>query len=141
MASTPQGIRADASTGEALQVMAERDLGALPVLDGGRFIGIFSERDHARSCTRQANEGMTTPVREVMTPCDGLASLTDSVQECLHRMTEKHLRYLPVQVEGGAVALLSIDDLLGEMVTYLERVCREKELDQQVAALRGTYSC
>jgi CBS domain-containing protein len=141
MRSAPQGIRADASEEEALKVMAERDLGAIPVLDDGRFIGIFSERDHARSCKRGTEKGRATTLREVMTPCDGLASLTDSVQDCLCRMREKRMRYLPVQVEGGAIALLSIDDLLGEMVAYLERVCREKELDQQVASLRGTYSC
>jgi hypothetical protein len=51
------------------------------------------------------------------------------------------LAYLPVQMEGNSIALLSLDDLLSETVAYLERVLRENELDQQIVFLRGTYGC
>jgi CBS domain-containing protein len=137
----PQCLRADDTVRAALKIMAEHDIGAVPVMDGVRLIGIFSERDYARCSTWAAQPGMTTPLREVMTACTLFANLTDSVQECLRLMLENRARYLPIQEEGNLIALLSIDDLLGGMVAYLERVFKENELDRQIVSLRGTYSC
>jgi CBS domain-containing protein len=133
--------RVDATSLEALQLMAEHDVGAVPVLDGGRLIGIFSERDYARSSIRATQLATAIPLREVMTACDIFANLTDSVPKCLGLMSENRLRYLPVQDGGNLIAMLSRDDFLDEMVAYLERVFKENELDQQIVFLRGTYSC
>jgi CBS domain-containing protein len=121
--------------------MAEHDIGAVLVSDGGRLIGMFSERDYARSSIRAAESPMAIPLREVMPSFDIFANPADSVQQCLSLMIDKRLRYLPVQEEGNPIALLSFLDLLSEMVAYLERVFKENELDQQVVFLRGTYSC
>jgi CBS domain-containing protein len=76
-----------------------------------------------------------------MASCDISATLTDSVQTCLNLMSENHLRYLPVIEAGHPVALLSLEDFLGAMVAYLERVFKENEVDHRIAFLRGTYSC
>jgi CBS domain-containing protein len=121
--------------------MAEHDVGAVLVLDGGRLIGIFSERDHVRGSIRAAHSVTQIPLRDVMTPCDVFASPTDTAHECLSLMSEKRLRYLPVREGETLIAILSLEDILKEMVAYLERVFKESELDQQVASLRGTYSC
>jgi CBS domain-containing protein len=134
-------VSADATSLEALKILAEHDIGAVLVLDGGRLIGIFSERDYARSSIRATELPTAIPLREVVTPCDIFAKLTDSVQECLSLLMENHLRYLPVQEGGNLIAMLSREDFLNEMVAYLERVFKEKELDQQIVFLRGTYSC
>ncbi len=107
------------------------------MLDAGRVAGIFSERDYVRV----SNAPTATRVGDVMTPCDAAGTLTDSAHACLSRMIEKHLRYLPILEEGNPIALLSREDLLGELLAYLERVFKENELDRQIASLQGTYSC
>jgi predicted transcriptional regulator len=80
-------------------------------------------------------------IRELIAASDISVGLADSVQTCLNLMSENHLRYLPVMEAGHPVALLSLEDFLGEMVTYLERVFKENEVDHRIAFLSGTYSC
>jgi len=126
--STPFSVNVSATSLEALTVMAEYDVGAVLVLDGRRVIGVFSERDYSRASTR-------------MHLCDTFASPADSVNDCLNRMTHDGLQHLPVQHNGDIVAMLSLDDLLYEMVAYLERVFKEYAVDQQIVFLSGTYSC
>lgn len=132
-------VSADATSAEALQVMAEEDVGAVPVVDGDCLIGIISGRDYARSALQDGGAGVT--LREVMTPCNVSADIMDSVQECFRLLDEHSLRFLPVQEAGKMIALLPIDEFLEEMVAYLTRVIKENELDQQLVFLRGTYSC
>lgn len=139
--SKPHCISGDATSLEALTLMAEHDVGAVLVLDGGRLVGMFSEREYARSSIRATQLPTAMPVREVMTPCDIIANVTDSAHKCLSLMLENRLQYLPVQEKGKLIAMLSLDDLLNETVAYLERVFKENELDQQIVFLRGTYSC
>ena len=121
--------------------MAEHDAGAVLVLDGGRMIGIFSERDYARTSIQATRLPTAISVREMMTSCNLFARLTDSVHDCLERMAQNRVRYLPVQEGSGFVAMLSLDHLLQETVVYLEKVFRANEMDQQIIFLRGTYSC
>ena len=138
--STPFSVDANATSLEALTLTAKHDIGAVLVLDGRRVIGVFSERGYSRGSIRTAHSP-ATPVRELMQPCDTFASPADSVQECLNTMTHHRLHYLPVQHNGDIVAMLSLEDLLYEMVAYLERVFKEYEVDQQIVFLSGTYSC
>lgn len=139
--STPFSVNVSATSLEALTVMAEYDVGAVLVLDGRRVIGVFSERDYSRASTRTAQSPAAVPVRELMHLCDTFASPADSVNDCLNRMTHDGLQHLPVQHNGDIVAMLSLDDLLYEMVAYLERVFKEYAVDQQIVFLSGTYSC
>jgi CBS domain-containing protein len=134
-------VRADATSLEALKLMAEYDIGAVLVLDAGRLIGIFSERDYARSSIRATQLAAAIPLHEVMTSCDIFANLTDSAQKCVSLMVENRLHYLPVKEKDNLIGVLSLDDFLKEMVAYLERVFKENELDQQIVFLQGTYSC
>jgi CBS domain-containing protein len=141
MPSPLHSVPAHATALEALQLMAARDVGAIAVMEDNRLIGIFSERDCARASLHAAHPPSSTPVRQVMTPCDLFAGLADSLPQCLTLMTKNALRYLPVLDDGHPVAILSRDLLLAEMVAYLQRVSHETELDQQIVFLRGTYSC
>jgi CBS domain-containing protein len=134
-------VQADASALDALKIMVEHDVGAVLVLEGSRLIGIFSERNHARSSIRAAQSTTPIPLRELMTICDVAASPTDTAQKCLGLMNENRLRYLPVRDGENLIAILSLEDLLKETILYLENVFKQGELDQQVASLRGTYSC
>lgn len=134
-------VEADEPSSVALRVMADRDIGAVLVLADGRVSGIFSERDHVRNSLRVGPLAATTPLREAMTRCDVFASALDSAQSCLNLMKEQGLRHLPVHDAGNVIAMVSLDDLLGEMVAHHQRVFRANELDQQILFLRGTYSC
>jgi CBS domain-containing protein len=136
-----QYLQADATCLEALKVMAEDDVEAVLVADSGGSVGIFSERNFARNSIHAKQLPAAILLGQVMIPCNVVANLGDSVQQCITLMNENQLRYLPVREEGNLIAILSLEDLLYEMVSYLERVFKENQLDLQVASLRGTYSC
>lgn len=104
---------ADSTVLEALQTMAERDVGALVVLDGGRIVGVFSERDYARKVILQGLSSPRTKVRQVMTDSVYYAEPSQSVEECMAVMTEKHVRHLPVlDADGRLAGVVSMGDLV-----------------------------
>lgn len=133
--------REESSSLEALRLMSEHDVSAVLVLDGDRISGLFSEHDYLRCLVRDSSTISGTTVREIMTPCHYFARPSDLVQNCLTRMFENKLSYLPVTDESNPAALLPLDVLLKEMVGHLEAIHREILTDQQVMFLRGTYSC
>jgi CBS domain-containing protein len=126
---------------DALRVLAEKNAGALVVLNAGRMVGIFSLRELARTSASLGLSAMTMPVLDVMTPCNFKVAPDDSAQTCLNLMDENHLDFMPVQESGNLIALLPRDDLLSEMLANYEKIFRESALDQQILFLRGTYSC
>jgi CBS domain-containing protein len=134
-------VKPDSPLLEALRLMAEHDIGAVPVVDGGRLTGIFSERDHVRHAARLGQSAINGLVREAMTPFDVLVTPADSVQICVALMRERHLHHLPVHDGGALIAMVSLDDLLTETIAHHERVFKEIELDEQLLFLPGTYSC
>lgn len=125
-------VDVNATSLDALKIMAEHNIGAVLVSDGGRVVGTFSERDYARASIQATKSSTDIQLREMMTACDIVASLTDSVQACLGLMMENHLRYLPAQGGDNTIALLTFDDLLMGKVAYLEKVFKENEIDRQI---------
>jgi CBS domain-containing protein len=113
---------------EALQLMAEKDVGALPVLDQGKLVGIFSERDYARKVILLGKSSKKTLVREIMTPHVIYATPDMTNEQGLALMSAKRIRHLPV-VEGDQMTgMVSIGDLVRsiiseqkEMITQLEQ--------------------
>jgi CBS domain-containing protein len=102
----------------ALSLMAQHDIGALLVMEGGKPVGIFSERDFARKGILHGLEAKDTPVRTMMSEKLICVTLTQTVEDCMAIMTDRHIRHLPVLAEDGTVAgFLSIGDLVKETIS------------------------
>lgn len=112
---------------DALVVLAEYKIGALIVLNGDKLVGIFSERDYAREVILQGKSSKTTPISEVMTSDVISAKLTDSVEQAMTVMSDKHIRHLPVVDNGKVVGMLSIGDLVKETIEYQQRLIKQLE--------------
>ncbi len=101
---------------EALQKMAEFDVGALVILDEGRLVGIFSERDSARKLILYGKSSKETRVEEIMTTRVVCIGPDRSAEECMALMTDKRVRHLPVLEDKKVVAVISIGDVVREMI-------------------------
>ncbi len=97
---------------EALSLMAERNVGALVVLDHDQLVGIFSERDYARKIILQGKSSRDTPVREIMTTQVVCVGPQRSAEDCMALMTDKRVRHLPVMEQGSVVGVVSIGDVV-----------------------------
>lgn len=105
-------VDANTSVFDALNLMAEKNIGSVAVLDGGRLAGMFTERDYARNLILKERSSRNTPVRDVMTRRVAVVNPVQTLDECMALMTEKHLRHLPVMEQGELVGILSIGDLV-----------------------------
>jgi CBS domain-containing protein len=102
---------------EAISMMAEKNIGALPVLEGDRLVGMISERDYARKVILLGRGSRETSVAEIMSVNLKTVGLSDSVQECMQIMTENRVRHVPV-LEGGTLAgLISIGDCVNWIIS------------------------
>jgi signal-transduction protein with cAMP-binding, CBS, and nucleotidyltransferase domain len=102
----------NATVFEAIQLMADKSVGALPVVDNSRLVGIISERDYARKVTLKGRSSKDTPVRDIMTKELLTATPSDSIAECIRVMTEKRVRHLPVLEGNEMIGIVSIGDVL-----------------------------
>ncbi|MBK9713023.1 MAG: CBS domain-containing protein [Kouleothrix sp.] len=113
---------------EALQLMAEQNVGALMVLERGRLAGIISERDYARSIALKDRSSRTTPVREIMTSNVIAVRPEQTMEECMALMTEHRVRHLPVfDTAGELVGVLSIGDVVKHIITEKEFLIEQLE--------------
>lgn len=124
-------IAPNASVYEAISEMAERGIGALPVMERDQLVGIISERDYARKVILNGRASQCIKVEEIMTRDVVCASLAQSVNECLSVMTDRRVRHLPVVDEGKVIGMLSIGDLVKatmaeqrQLITQLEQYIR-----------------
>jgi CBS domain-containing protein len=96
----------------ALRLMAEKGIGAVLVLEGGKLAGILSERDYARKIALLGRSSADTPVRDIMTAELHVVAPDDSVEHCMQVVTDGRIRHLPVLERGELVGLVSIGDLV-----------------------------
>ena len=120
-------IGPDARVFDALRLMAEKDVGALVVMDGDRLAGIISERDYARKVTLHGKSPHEIQVREIMTGKVITVEPGQTVEECMALMTNKRIRHLPVTDGGQLIGLLSIGDLVKEVIADQEQTIRQLE--------------
>lgn len=101
---------------DALQLMAEKNIGAVLVMDGERLAGIFSERDYARKGIIKGRKAKSTPVAEVMTANVFTVTLDMSIEDCMNLFSSKRIRHLPVMDDGKVIGLLSIGDIVNAII-------------------------
>lgn len=110
-------IHSAASVYEALELMAQKEVGALPVVDAGHLVGIFSERDYARKVILKGRASKTTTVAELMASKVFFVRPDASVEQCMALMTDKHVRHLPVLEDNKLIGIISIGDLVKAIIT------------------------
>lgn len=109
-------IGPDASVLDALKLMAEKNVGALVVLEDGKLVGIISERDYARKIILKGRTSLQTTVRDIMSSKVICTSPDQCVHECLAIMTSKSVRHLPVLEHKAVVGVVSIGDLVKAII-------------------------
>ncbi|HVI58212.1 MAG TPA: CBS domain-containing protein [Luteimonas sp.] len=126
-AKTPEvfAIGPDAPVIEAVRLMAEKSIGALLVMQGGRLVGILSERDYARKVVLQGRSSADTPVRDIMTTDVVCVALDDTADHCMETVTRRRIRHLPVIDNDAVLGVVSIGDLVKAVIED-----QQLELDQ-----------
>ncbi|QUN70707.1 MULTISPECIES: CBS domain-containing protein [Pseudomonas] len=112
---------------DALKLMADKNIGALAVVENGQVVGIVSERDYARKVVLKGRSSVGTPVRDIMNSPVITVSANLCVEHCMTIMTESHLRHLPVVEDGELIGLLSIGDLVKEASVEQAELIRQLE--------------
>ena len=120
-------IAPDQTVLEALKMMAEKNVGALPVMEEGQVVGVISERDYARKVVLQGRSSVGTPVRAIMSAPVVTADSQQSIERCMAVMTDSHLRHLPVVQGDQLIGLLSIGDLVKEAIVEQTELIRQLE--------------
>jgi len=112
---------------EAIQIMADRHIGALPVMRAGELVGVVSERDYARKVILLGRSSAETAVWQIMSSPVITVGPGETVRRCMEIMTEKRIRHLPV-VEGGAtVGMISIGDLVRAVIEEQQETIEQLE--------------
>lgn len=102
---------------DAVALMAEKEIGALMVIESGRVVGLISERDYARKVVLKGRFSRETQVRDIMTARVVYAHLEQTVEECMAILTDQRVRHLPVMEQGRLVGIISIGDLVKAIIT------------------------
>jgi len=107
----------------ALQIMQEKNIGSVVVIQEGKYMGILTERDYARKVILLDKNSSETSVAEIMTTDLPLIDRTTSLESCMVIMSEKNIRYLPVVEEGELMGIISINDLIRSTIqNHLEMI-------------------
>jgi CBS domain-containing protein len=101
----------------AIQLMDEKNVGALPVVENGTLVGIVSERDYMRKVILKGRSSKETPVSDIMTKQLLTVNPSDSVTQCMRIMTEKRVRHLPVLKGSNLIGILSIGDVVNWFIS------------------------
>lgn len=127
-------IHPTATVYQGLQLMAEKDVGAVLIMDDSKLIGIFTERDYARKVILQGKSSLTTPIRELMVSDILYVSPSDTIDHCMAIMSERHLRHLPVMNDRELVGLVSMRDVVDHLIQH--KNFKIKELEKYIT---GSY--
>ncbi|SFB72601.1 CBS domain-containing protein [Polaromonas sp. OV174] len=133
--SAVHSIAPTASVFDALQRMADKGIGALLVMENGAIVGILTERDYARKIALLGRTSAATLVRDVMTSAVMFVGPTETSEHCMALMTENRLRHLPVVEDGKLLGLISIGDLVKDIISEQKFVI--EQLEHYITGHRG----
>jgi CBS domain-containing protein len=131
---TVHTIAPSASVFDAVKLMAEKSIGALIVTEADRVVGIITERDYARKIVLMSRSSKETPVRDIMTSAVMYVRPDQTSEDCMVLMTEKRLRHLPVMEGERLVGLISIGDLVKDIISEQRFI-----IDQLQHYIRGEH--
>jgi CBS domain-containing protein len=120
-------INSDAMVYDALALMAEKNVGALVVVEAERPIGVISERDYARNMILKGRTSRDTAVREIMSPLAVTVRPENDLEECMELMTDRRVRHLPVMQGDKIIGIVSIGDLVKGIISMKEFIIEELE--------------
>jgi CBS domain-containing protein len=112
---------------DALRTMAEKNVGALLVIDEGKLVGIVSERDYARKIALKGKSSKDTLINEIMTEKVVYIRPDESIEDCMALMTEKHFRHLPVIDNGTLIGVISIGDVVRSVISEQKFIIAQLE--------------
>ena len=128
-------IAPDAMVFKAIELMAEKNVGALLVMKGAKLVGIISERDYTRKVFIRGKSSKETRVDEIMSKDVTTIKPQDGVDDCLRLMTEKHIRHLPVVEGGKVIGVISIGDLVKHVIS-----CQSATIAHLESYISGGFS-
>ena len=118
-------VRPDATVRDALELMAQKNIGALLVIDGMGLAGVFSERDYARKVVLQGKTSNEALVKDVMTAEVITVESTHTIDHCMKIMTDHHVRHLPIMENQQVKGLISIGDVVKEMMAHQKTIIEQ----------------
>ncbi|MDA8079583.1 MAG: CBS domain-containing protein [Nitrospiraceae bacterium] len=124
-------VAPDVTAYEALQIMADRDVGALLVVSERKLLGIFTERDYSRKVILKGRSSKDTPVKELMTESVYCVTPEDTMEHCMAVMDSNHVRHLPVLDQANLVGIVSIRDVVNMIIS--EREATIEDLKQFIS--------
>lgn len=125
--ATVHTIAPTASVFDALQLMANKGIGALIVTEGADIVGIFTERDYARKIALMGRTSVVTQVKDVMTSAVMFVRLDQTSEQCMQLMSNNRLRHLPVVDDGKLVGMISIGDLVKDIISEQKFIIEQLE--------------
>lgn len=120
-------VSSDSTVYDALQEMADKNVGALMVVDGDNLVGVFSERDYARKIILHGKASKDTLVKEIMSPEVFCVGPDQTIGRCMEIMTEKRVRHLPVLDNGRLAGVISIGDVVKAIISEQEFAIQQLE--------------
>ncbi|TMS58356.1 CBS domain-containing protein [Imbroritus primus] len=124
---TVHTIRPDAPVFDAIRLMSEKSIGAVLVMEGDEIVGIVTERDYARKIVLMDRSSKSTPVRDIMTRAVIYVGPQEDNERCMALMTERRLRHLPVLEHGKLIGLISIGDLVKDIISEQQFIISQLE--------------
>ncbi|OGO16471.1 MAG: histidine kinase [Chloroflexi bacterium RBG_16_48_8] len=120
-------ISPNATVYEAIQLLAEKDIGALIVMEGEKLVGVISERDYARKLKLKGKSSVDTKVSEVMSSNVITLGPDQTLEDCMAVMTQKHVRHLPIIDQGKVIGVVSIGDAVNATIANQEFLIEQLE--------------
>jgi CBS domain-containing protein len=120
-------VAPDTTVYDALQLMADKNIGAVLVMDGDNLVGILSERDYARKVVLQGRTSANTPAKDIMTSRVMCVSPEETAEEVMALMTEKKVRHLPVLENNKLIGIISIGDVVKATIAHKEFIIEQLE--------------